>query len=259
VGCEHGGPEASLGDGSQHAELTPLRTSPLLGHLDADDLTLLLAGGRAIEGNRGHLLARADDDVAVIVVAGVVAAGFTGANGAEVITELLGAGATWGLAGVIGHVRSNAEVRALVPAKVLTLPGPSLRGAILDHATISRACLRAAAAELGAVREDVERLAGTSVSQRVLLRLLELAERWGEPVRGGVTQITLSLTQEQLAAWAHVSRESLAKVLHDLRAARLVETGPRCLAIRDLTRLRDVNEAALPRQDPVQRLLGELP
>jgi CRP/FNR family transcriptional regulator, cyclic AMP receptor protein len=93
----------------------------------------------------------------------------------------------------------------------------------------------------------------------VLLRLLELAERWGEPVRGGVTQITLSLTQEQLAAWAHVSRESLAKVLHDLRAAGLVETGPRCLAIRDLTRLRDVNEAALPRQDPVQRLLDELP
>jgi CRP/FNR family transcriptional regulator, cyclic AMP receptor protein len=258
LSCEQHAPGAPSGAASEHSALASLRASPMLGYLDAEDLTLLLAGCHAVKAPRGHLLARADDDTVTIVLTGAAAAALTGASGVAVITDLLGPGATWGLAGTVGHVGTNAEVKALVQTEALQLPGPALRQAILDRDTIARACLRAAAAELGAVRQEAERLAGTSVPQRVVLRLLDLAERWSEPAPDGATHITLPLSQEQLGAWARVSRESLAKVLHDLRTVGLVETGPRCIVLHDLESLRHSVEAARPNEDPIQRLLREL-
>ena len=54
---------------------------------------------------------------------------------------------------------------------------------------------------------------------RISSRLVELAERFGEPADDGIA-ITLPLTQEELGSWCGCSREAVAKGLQTLRRAR---------------------------------------
>ena len=68
-------------------------------------------------------------------------------------------------------------------------------------------------------------------------RLVELAERFGEPTNGGV-RVGLPLSQDELAGWTGASREAVSKALRSLRDRGLIETGRRRVVIYDLEGLR---------------------
>jgi CRP-like cAMP-binding protein len=74
---------------------------------------------------------------------------------------------------------------------------------------------------------------------RVARRLVELAERFGEPCDDGV-RIALGISQEELAGWAGASREATSKALHDLRTMDLIETERRHITVRSVDDLRRV-------------------
>jgi CRP-like cAMP-binding protein len=73
---------------------------------------------------------------------------------------------------------------------------------------------------------------------RVAGRLVELAERFGVPREGDAIDVTLPITQEELASWSASSRESTGRALRTLRDLRLIETGRRRLTVLDLDGLR---------------------
>jgi CRP-like cAMP-binding protein len=72
---------------------------------------------------------------------------------------------------------------------------------------------------------------------RVATRLVELAERYGEPVDGGV-RVALPLSQDELAGWTGASREAVSKALRTLRDRGLIETGRLRVVVHDLEELR---------------------
>jgi CRP-like cAMP-binding protein len=67
---------------------------------------------------------------------------------------------------------------------------------------------------------------------RVARRLLELAERFGEPGPDGI-RIELPLSQEHLASWCGCSREATVKALRTLREVAGVTTGRRVVTLGD--------------------------
>ena len=70
---------------------------------------------------------------------------------------------------------------------------------------------------------------------RVATRLLELTERFGEPVAGGIC-VELPLVQEDLARWCGASRESTVKALRTLRDLGVVTTARRTVTVHDAGR-----------------------
>ncbi len=72
---------------------------------------------------------------------------------------------------------------------------------------------------------------------RVRARLVELAERYGEPVDRGI-QIGLPLSQEEFAGWTGASREAVGKALQTLREVGWVTTERRRITVLDLEALR---------------------
>ncbi len=68
-------------------------------------------------------------------------------------------------------------------------------------------------------------------------RILELAERFGEPEPNG-TRITVALSQDELAGWVGASREAVAKALRTLREHGQLTTGRRTMTVLDLDGLR---------------------
>jgi CRP/FNR family cyclic AMP-dependent transcriptional regulator len=77
----------------------------------------------------------------------------------------------------------------------------------------------------------------TSGAQRIAALLLDLAERHGSQA-GGVIQIVLPLSQEELASLAGTSRATVARALSNWRKRGFVRTGPRRITVVDVPGLR---------------------
>jgi CRP/FNR family transcriptional regulator, cyclic AMP receptor protein len=213
-----------------------VRSSALLGRLPSDLLAELLSTARVVRAEPQERLRRADDDVVALVLDGVAIGTLLAEDGSTVISAILDAGTAGGLPVVLGQVDAGMELTGLTAVDALVLPGPELRRQLGARPELALACLSTVTAELAHVRVEAARFAYTSTTERVVHRLLELAERWGEPVDGRIL-IRLPMTQEMLASWSRASRESTAKILHELRESEVIRTGRRELTILDLERL----------------------
>jgi CRP-like cAMP-binding protein len=69
-------------------------------------------------------------------------------------------------------------------------------------------------------------------------RLVELAERFGQPGDDGAIEVGLPINQEELASWSASSKESTARALRTLRELGLIRTHRLHLTVLDLERLR---------------------
>ncbi len=102
----------------------------------------------------------------------------------------------------------------------------------LEAAMLRAVASRAMWAESALARNDLG-----DTSERVVLAILELADRWGIGTDAGI-DVGVPLSQTELAEWVGASRETAAKALHRLRLDGLVATSRRRLVIHDLDGLR---------------------
>ena len=230
----------------------PGHTRLLGGRLSGQDRDALFAAGRLVRvGSRQPLLGSQEDRV-LLMLRGAAKAWLVSDGGDEVITGIVGPGHATGLLGVLGYTETGHTITSLEPVEALSVTGADLRHLIATRARITAACLQTVAEQHAAASAERRRFAGTSVSQRVAHRLLELATRWGQP-DDGVIHIELHLSQQELAAWSGTSRESVAKVLKRLRASGLIATDWRTLHVLDLPRLREHCARSVPGGSSVAR------
>ena len=232
--CTGEGPLASIAESAwdRKALVAGARSSLLLTNLSSDALRRLLDLGSYVQApERNHLLHDTADRIDVLLCGGAKRTATT-PRGERVVTRLLGPGQAAGLLGVLGYPGIGGTIETLVPTTALLLPGPEVRRLVDGDPTLARACLRTALLELAEMRADQARLAGGSARDRIVERLAQLQERWGVH-RSDEVEVTLPLTQEDLASWAGVSRESMARVLHELRSHGIVHTGRRRIRIDD--------------------------
>ncbi len=83
--------------------------------------------------------------------------------------------------------------------------------------------------------------AGFTVQVRLARVLVQLAERHGHPVDGGI-DLGVRLSQEELGKLVGAGKESATKAVTQLRAAKLVVTGYRRVLLTDLPGLRSFAE-----------------
>jgi CRP-like cAMP-binding protein len=159
------------------------------------------------------------------------------ANGRDVVLGLRGPGEVLGeLSALDGKPRSATAVAA-DDLEVVVAPAQVLHDALAHDHDATRELLVLIAERL---REaDRRRLEYTTMDTlaRVATRLLELAERFGEPAPDGV-RVELPLVQEDLARWCGASRESTVKALRTLRGLGVVTTARRTVTVHDEAGLR---------------------
>jgi CRP/FNR family transcriptional regulator, cyclic AMP receptor protein len=225
--------------------------SALLECLQRKEQALLLATSRRVSLKHDGTLLRVDDDLVAIILDGVAVASAVAPNGESTITHLLGPGSVIGLPVVFGEFGASLEVVAVTDLEALVFRGDEWRRHMVNHPAFAAPCLRSISAELAATRQDLVQQSRSSAKDRIVHRLLQLAEHYGEAVDGEV-RISIPLTQEMLGSWARTSRESTAKALHDLRDAGIVRTGRREFTILNLPALQA--SASGPEPDPQEHL-----
>jgi CRP/FNR family transcriptional regulator, cyclic AMP receptor protein len=209
-----------------------------LMQLEADERGELEQLGTVRRYRRGDVLFHQGDDAGAVLVlrdGHVKATRLT--DGREVILAFPGPGELLGeLSAVDGEPRS-ATVRAVDDVEALVIPGSAFRAFLERRPRIARVLLREVTERLREADRQRVDYAVNDVVVRVAGRLVELCDRFGEQAGDGI-DIGLSITQDELAAWAGASREAVAKAMAVLRTLGWVQTERRRILVLDLPALR---------------------
>ena len=234
----------------ESARRGPLQGSALLSNVAPTDLEVLVARARWVRFERGDKLTLRGSRPAHcwLVLTGYIKEHRPLEDGSEAVCGFRGPGDMVAEVAAILSGHCEHDVTALGHSEALAFPIDDLRAIMHDTPRLQSALLRAVVdravlAETALARNDV-----CDTADRVVLAILELAERWGVATMQGI-QIDLPLTQTELAEWVGASRETAAKALHRLRREGLVGTSRRQLIVHDLEGLRHV--VGLRRRVPV--------
>jgi CRP/FNR family transcriptional regulator len=143
-------------------------------------------------------------------------------DGRAITLATLGPGDIFGeLAMLDGEVRS-ASVEALGDGELLALPAGEVRALLARHPEITVKLIAALVRRLRAANERISRQSFQTVPSRVAGVLSQLVAEEGAGEGG---EVTIRMTQADLAQLAGTSRESVSRFLADLERAGIVRPG----------------------------------
>lgn len=214
-------------------------TGSFLDALDEHEVRDLHAAGRRRSYPAGVTLFHEGDDAGSVIVllGGRAKVASAGSAGREVIVAVRGPGDLLGELAALDDGPRSATVTCLEAVEALIVPGSAFGAFLERHPRLALVLLRMIAGRLRYADVQQAEFATHDVVGRVAGRLVELAERFGEPCADGV-EIALPLSQEELAGWTGASREAVSKALQLLRSLQILETARRRVTVRDLEALR---------------------
>src|SRR5258708_1909140 len=172
-------------------------------------------------------------DRVLAILDGRVKVSLVTADGKEVVLAVRGPGDLLGeLAFIDGEPRS-ASATALDPVSSIVIPAEDFTRYLEKHPRIALLLLRMVSRRLRDADRKRAEFAAFDTVGRVASRLLELADRFGEPSGPDGILITLPLTQEDLAGCTGSSRAAVPNALSTLRSLGFIETRRRAIPLRD--------------------------
>jgi CRP-like cAMP-binding protein len=175
----------------------------------------------------------------VVIERGYAKVASTTEDGKEVVLAFRGPGDVVGELAALSGLPRSATVRAIEPIDAVAVPVGDFEAWLEQQPRVALELLKVVIGRLREANRQQFEFAAYQTLGRVARRLVELAERFGEPCDDGV-RISLRISQEELAGWAGASREATSKALHDLREIGLVDTERRRFTVRSVERLRDL-------------------
>jgi len=158
---------------------------------------------------------------------------FRSANdGRQVTLAMLDPGASFGQISVLDEPLHDAYAEAMADCVVRVLRVADLERSIADHPRVALNLMRSLSERLRTAEDQIEALAFHPVPARLAGKLLELMDRYGRVTPNGI-RIDERFTHMQLAEMIGTSRETLTKVLNELREAGLIDVRERLIWVLD--------------------------
>jgi CRP/FNR family cyclic AMP-dependent transcriptional regulator len=209
--------------------------------LSDDDRSELERIGRRRGAERGDVLLALGDsaDQVVVVVAGRVKIVVPTSAGSDAVLSFRGPGALLGDQALVDDSPRSANVVAVEPVELISIPASAFRGYLKARPGVALAMLASLSSKLRESDRLLREFAAADTLGRICARLVELCETQGDADTVGPVRISLPITQEELAGWTGSSLESTAKALRSLRSCGWIATGRRAIEVLDLAALRD--------------------
>ncbi len=158
-------------------------------------------------------------------------------DGREVVLNIWGPGDLLGVVPSLDGEPADATIIAVDDVEAQVLSTVRFEAFLQSHPEAQRVLLQVLIRRLRRATRDRTQLALNDTFGRVALRLVELADRYGERDDGRI-RITLPLSQNELAAWTGTSREATSKALQLMRQRGYIETFRREIHVLDIASLR---------------------
>ena len=195
----------------------------------------LVKHARRVVVRKGALVYQRGDapDGLYRLVQGSVRIGTTSPAGRELVLTDLKAGAFFGDISLIDALPRTHDARALERCELAVVPADRFRALLAERPALAQHFLRALAAKLRLCFAVIESMGMQTVEQRLVQRLLWLAEQRGRPELGAVSQA-------DLAAMIGATRQSINKELQELQRLGVLEVKGRSLTLLDPAKLRSL-------------------
>lgn len=215
-----------------------LGRAPLFAALDPDASRALRAEFGRRRLGRGDALFHEGEpgETLFVVVEGKVKLSRAASDGRENLLAVMGPGDMFGELSLFDPGPRTATAVALTDTTVASLTHDALTPWLQERPEVSEQLLAALARRLRRTNEALADLVFSDVPGRVAKALLDLADRFGEPVDDGV-RVEHDLTQEELAQLVGASRETVNKALADFAHRQWLRLEGRSVVLLDQERL----------------------
>ena len=154
-------------------------------------------------------------------------------DGRQLTLAMLDRGMAFGQVATLEPDTFDCYAEAMDETRVRTLRLAELERVISLHPSLAVNLLRILAARLREAEDQLESIAFHGVPSRLAAKVLELMDRYGRVTPSGI-RIDQRFTHMQLAEMIGTSRETLTKVINDLREAGLVDVRERMVWVLDV-------------------------
>jgi CRP/FNR family cyclic AMP-dependent transcriptional regulator len=182
-------------------------------------------------------------DALFLIESGRVRLFRSASDGRQVTLALLDPGSSFGQITMLDHSMHDAYAEAMADCVLRVLRLPELERALAEHPRIALNLMRSLAERLHDAEDQIESLAFRPVPARLAGKLLELMDRYGRVTPTGI-RIDERFTHMQLAEMIGTSRETLTKVLNELRDEHLIDVRERLVWVIDADGLDRVKRSA---------------
>lgn len=161
-------------------------------------------------------------------------------DGREKIIKVMEPGHVFGEVVLFDSGPYPASAQTMDDCQVGVLRNKDLYKLLHEHTDLAISLLQLLAKRLKMTQRQLQDLALRDVFTRVAQLLLELAESEGIKLPCGSVQLTLRLTREEMAQLAATSRETLTRMLGELRQQGIIAVERNQVLIPSMARLREV-------------------
>jgi CRP-like cAMP-binding protein len=217
---------------------SPSEEGTFLDLLDGADREKLEALCRRTRFPRGTMLMHQGEpgERVMVLLDGHVKATSITPEGHELVLSFRGPGDVLGELSFINEQRRSSNVAAIEPVEALVLSARSFRSFLESTPSAAVTMIDVLGRRFRDANLKRVQFGASDTLGRVCARLVELAERYGEPDDGGV-RIRLPITQEELGSWTASSRAGVAKALQTLRELGWIATERKRITVRDIDAL----------------------
>lgn len=205
---------------------------PFLARLEAEDRSALLSLGREMRFTQRMILLRQGEPSShvLFLVQGWTKVTAAAENGYEALLALRGPGDIVGESAALKRRRRSATVTALEDVRTIAVEREQFVSFLEESPNVLFALLGLASDRTRA--GDLRRLqfAAMSVRERFAALLLDLARTHGKRTAEGV-RLAVPLSKQELAGSVGASRETVQRLLKELRDRGVVATGRRTMLI----------------------------
>ncbi|CAN7206345.1 Crp/Fnr family transcriptional regulator [Knoellia sp. LjRoot47] len=215
-----------------------VRKAPLFAALDDEAAASLISSMTAQHMERGDVLFHEGDpgDRLYVIGEGKIKLGRSSADGRENLLAILGPGEMFGELSLFDPGPRTATATAVAETQIVGLTHDQLKAFLGERPGVATTLLAALARRLRRTNESLADLVFTDVPGRVAKALIDLSDRFGRPVEGGV-MVSHDLTQEELAQLVGASRETVNKALADFATRGWLKLEARAVLVQDMERL----------------------
>lgn len=202
-----------------------LRLVPIFHDLTDDELTSIW--GIAIQRSyrrRATVFIEGDDKEAVFfIVDGLVKAYKTDENGNEHIVSFLQTGDMFPHTGFFNQTPYPATAEAIVDTTLIAIPTSSFEQLLTNIPAISLKVINTMGRKIKDLQEKLQELTGNDVQDRCISFLLKLSETHGIE-KDGIIHIKLPMTNQEFASTIGTTRETVNRIINQLRKEDILET-----------------------------------
>ncbi|TLS50809.1 Crp/Fnr family transcriptional regulator [Paenibacillus antri] len=161
----------------------------------------------------------------------------TDENGHEQIMSFLKSGDMFPHTGLFDAEPYPATAEAIVETVLLAIPVKSFEQQLLRTPAIAMKIMRVMSEKIRELQGKLQELTGHDVQDRGQSFLLKLAEHYGT-MKGGEVHIAIPMTHQDVANVIGTTRETVNRLLNQLRKEGILDTDRQGFVIHDLEGLR---------------------